>query len=141
VSWQKAEQLQSRAFVIYEKNLGHYDPEVAICLNNLANTYTLEGKLAEAKRASVQACEIATKSLGAGHPLTRRCIATLDVILGQESGVAKPVVSGPAPVDKKEPGQSEPSKENSVKDATIESIVKTTSSGKTGNAEANSNSH
>ncbi len=84
----EAEEMQRRAFVLIEKYRGHFSGDAAINLNNLATTYSLENKNDEAKRTAVEACAIATKVFGAQHPMTKRCIANLDGILGK--GLKKP---------------------------------------------------
>ncbi len=78
-----AEEMQKRAFVLVEKYHGHFSADAAISLNNLATTYSLQNKNDEAKRTAQEACSIATKVLGANHPMTKRCISVLDGILGK----------------------------------------------------------
>ncbi|HNH75162.1 MAG TPA: tetratricopeptide repeat protein [Candidatus Obscuribacter sp.] len=100
----EAEEMQRRAFVLIEKYHGHFSGDAAISLNNLATTYSLENKNDEAKRTAVEACAIATKVLGAHHPMTKRCINNLDAILGKglKHAEATPVTNttGEAPEQK-----------------------------------------
>lgn len=80
----EAEEMQRRAFVLVEKYHGHFSADAAISLNNLATTYSMENKNDEAKRTAVEACAIATKVLGANHPMTKRFLKNLDGILGRD---------------------------------------------------------
>lgn len=81
----EAEEMQKRAIVLVEKYHGHFSADTAISLSNLASTYSLENKDADAKRTSLEACAVATKALGASHPLTKRCATVLAAILDKET--------------------------------------------------------
>ena len=98
----EAEEMQRRAFVLVEKYHGHFSADAAISLNNLATTYSMENKNDEAKRTAVEACAIATKVLGANHPMTKRCLKNLDGILGKDLKQAEvPPVSSQEPQEQK----------------------------------------
>jgi hypothetical protein len=109
----EAEEIQKRAYVLIEKHNGHFSADTAISLSNLATTYSLENKDDEAKRTAVEACSIATKALGAQHPLTRRCIRVLDGILGKGMEQAKTTAKTEAKTENKpsdKPSDSAPDK-------------------------------
>lgn len=62
------EPLYKRDIAITEKVLGPEHPDLAARLNNLANLYSITGRLAEAEPLCVRAIAIIEKALPADHP-------------------------------------------------------------------------
>lgn len=72
--YQGAKADYERALPLYEKALGHQQPDVAICLNNLASTLTRLGDYAGARARFQEALRIYEKTLGPDHILTAGCL-------------------------------------------------------------------
>ena len=84
----EAEALQLRALDTFKEVLGADHPDVAICLDNLADLYTLEKRYKQALRRCEDALEIAEKSLGKEHPLSRSIKVRRENLIEKEKAKA-----------------------------------------------------
>ena len=77
----KAEPLYERALVIREKTLGMEHPNVAACLNNLAELYRAQGRYGTAEPLYQRALAIWEKALGPEHPHVAICLENYALLL------------------------------------------------------------